>query len=542
MRMLGYLKLFSVLTSLLLLICTQAMAQKTSIVWERSFGGSFDDLATSGVKGHGNVYLITGTSSSYDGDVSGNTNRGDYWVIKLDTVGSILRAICFGGRGMDLAEQIITTYDEGYVVMGKSSSNDGDVSGNHGDSLHFDIWIIRLDSSLNILWEKCIGGSDNEKPGRIIQTRDSGFMVIGTTYSIDHDAIYNHGRNDVFISKLNSDGIVEWSKCYGGSSSDYGSDIVENINGGFTFIGYTTSNDKEVSGNHTDSNFADVWVGAINDSGQLRWQKCFGGSYDDYGARIIQISDNGFLALANTYSDDGDVNQKRLSSDYWLLKLDSLGTLEWEKCYGGNFVDAARDIKIAPDSGFYMLGTTRSWDGDVTGYHTDLPPGQGGPDLWLLKIRKTGELQWQKCLGGTGSEFAGEIVSDGKKILLMGSTNVADGDVSYVHYDSLFGYNYDYWVVKVETVDTFTAMPEILSTRNSTVSVFPNPGTHHITVIAEEDISSYAILDFSGVKVMNGSIDSHRKLDINNLSQGLYYISLWGHNYKALGGTKFIRY
>src|SRR5580765_1352179 len=144
-----------------------------SIEWQKSFGGSNDDIAYSIQQTHEGGFIAAGYSTSpNDGDVSGNHGLSDYWIVKLDAIGNIVWQKSFGGNGDDVAFSIQQTTDDGYIVAGVSPSNDGDVSGNLGDN---DYWIVKLDPAGNLAWQKCLGGSASDVATSVEQTSDGGF-------------------------------------------------------------------------------------------------------------------------------------------------------------------------------------------------------------------------------------------------------------------------------------------------------------------------------------------------------------------------------
>ncbi len=208
------------------------------------------------------------------------------------------------------------TSDGGFIVAGQTYSNDGDVSGNHGGS---DAWVVKLNSSGTILWQKCLGGTVYGAIAYSIQqTSDGGFIVGGETLSNDGDVSGNHGEFDAWVVKLDSLGDIEWQKCLGGTGWDWENSIQQTSDGGFIVAGYTNSNDGDVSGNHGSK---DYWVVKLNSSGDIEWQKCLGGTNDDWARSIKQTSDGGFIVAGFTASNDGDVSGNQGNSDAWVVKL-----------------------------------------------------------------------------------------------------------------------------------------------------------------------------------------------------------------------------
>jgi hypothetical protein len=179
----------------------------------------------------------------------------------------------------------------------------------------------------------------------------------------------------------------------------------------------------------------------------IEWQKCLGGSNWDSASSIQQTSDGDYIVAGFTYSKDGDVSGNHdyygyngYLNDGWVVKLDTSGNLLWQKCLGGSLSDVTSSIQQTSDGGYIVAGKTNSYDGDVSGYHYGL---FGRYDYWVVRLNPSGNLLWQKCLGGSGYGSSIEQTSDGGYIV-AGSTNSNDGDVSghQVDYD-------DIWVVKL---------------------------------------------------------------------------------------------
>jgi hypothetical protein len=173
-------------------------------------------------------FVIAGKSRSHDGDLDINFGLGDCWILKLDSTGSIQWSKIYGGSDWDYAYDIKQTTDGGFIVVGASASDDNCVSGNHG---YNDYWVLRLDNNGDTLWTKCYGGSKDDYAYAVEQTVDGGFIVSGYSYSTDGDVSGNHGGSDLWILRLDANGNILWSKCYGGSSSEYAYGIQQTADG-----------------------------------------------------------------------------------------------------------------------------------------------------------------------------------------------------------------------------------------------------------------------------------------------------------------------
>jgi PKD repeat protein len=285
------------------------------LVWQKCLGGSSYDWAESLEQTADGGYIVAGYTLSNDEDVSGNHGLRDYWIVKLGWSGEIKWKKCLGGNQDDYAHSIQQTADGGYVVAGLTASNNDDVSGNHGGG---DLWIVKLNESGDLVWQRCLGGKQGDYAHSIQQTADGGYVVAGLTASNNGDVSGNHGDWDYWVVKLNESGNLTWQKCLGGSKADLTQSIQQTADGGYIVAGFTYSNNGDVSGNHGDW---DYWVVKLNESGNLVWQKCLGGSRNDLAYSVLQTADGNYVVAGRTDSDNGNVRGNHGGNDYWVVKL-----------------------------------------------------------------------------------------------------------------------------------------------------------------------------------------------------------------------------
>jgi hypothetical protein len=287
-------------------------------------------------------------------------------VVKLDDIGAIQWQKCLGGSGDDRATDIQQTLDGGYIVAGQSNSNDGDVSGNHGSS---DFWIVKLDGNGNIEWQRSLGGAGFDAAQAIQQTPDEGYIVAGTSDSNDGDVTGNNGGMDYWIVKLDDTGTIQWQNSWGGTGNDNPSAILQTSDGAYVVVGATESNDGDVSENQGGW---DLWLIKLDASGSLQLQRTLGGSGDDGAGSIRETPDAGFILAGSTSSNDGDVSGNHGLDDCWIVKLDASGVLQWQRTFGGPGIDLSNAVDVTVDGGFIVGGSSSSNDGDVSG-------NNGGP-------------------------------------------------------------------------------------------------------------------------------------------------------------------
>jgi hypothetical protein len=482
-----------------------------AIQWQKCFGGTGADQGYAIQQSADGGYIVAGSTNSNNGDVTGNHdttgNSTDYWLVKLDSSGNLQWQKCFGGTDNDKATSLRQTTDGGYVVAGYTLSNDGDVTGYHG---FFDYWIVKLDNSGNILWQKCLGGTVTDFAYSIQQTTDGGYIVAGNTQSNDGDVTGNHDttgfKPDYWIVKLNGSGNLQWQKCLGGTNNEYGNSVQQTVDGGYVVAGYTNSTDGDVTGNH---GYSDNWLVKLDGSGNLQWQKCLGGTASDFAYSIQQTTDGGYVVAGYTYSNDGDVTSNHGNWDYWVIKSDSNGNLQWQKCLGGTNDDLAHSVQETADGGFIITGYTQSNDGDVTGAH-------GTYDCWLVKLNSSGNLQWQKSLGGTAWDEAHTVkqVADGGYIV-AGYTQSNDGDVTGNH-----GF-YDYWIVKLSP---YVGIEEEIN--NDAYTISPNPFTTNAIISFSSQVynATFSVYNLLGEKVTEVTGINGESFEFNrgNLQNGVY--------------------
>ena len=303
--------------------------------------------------------------------------------MKLDATGSLLWQKRYGGNGLDIANHIHLQDDGTFFITASSSSNDGNITGNHGTGGYTDGVLMKFDSNGGLLWSKCFGGSKNEEL-LDIEIINGRTYLAGYANSTDGDVPPNQKNYDVWLLALDAAGNKIYSKIYGGSQNDVAYSMTRGNDGSLTLCGYTTSNDGDVSGAKGSQ---DYWVININPAnGNLNWQRVLGGSEAEYANSIIVDADGGYLVGGVSYSNDGDVAGALGEGDYWLVKLNANGSINWKQNVGGSGNDYLRQLLY--HSGlkeYYLCGDSDSGDGDFNG-------GHGEVDFGIIKFKKIDTL------------------------------------------------------------------------------------------------------------------------------------------------------
>jgi hypothetical protein len=431
-------------------IATAVNAQE--IKWQKTFGGLVQDELASIRETRDSGYIIGGWSSS---GISGNKtvpSKGltDYWVIKCDKSGNIEWQKAYGGNNDDFLRDIRPTSDGGYICGGTSYSGwSGDKTDfSHGNS---DYWVFKIDSVGNIQWQITIGGVARDDLYSILELADGSFLCGGLSESgiSWNKSEVCQGSYDYWVVKLDMNGSIQWQNTIGGASPDFFEHLSPTSDGGSICSG---TSDSGISGDKTVSNkgFSDAWIVKLDSLGNIEWQKGFGGSLADGITSIEQTSDLGYiLGVASRSNISGDKTEmSRGDMDYWILKLDALGNISWQKTLGGSDMDLLIKTKETSDGSFILAGNSYS---GISGDKTE--PLLGSVAIWIIKLSSYGIIEWQNTIGSGYYDvlYSLDFCNDGD--ILIGGTSFS--------YSSLFdktenGYgSFDYWPMRLSSKFNF---------------------------------------------------------------------------------------
>lgn len=391
-----------------------------------TIGGTKNESAQSVVNTPDGGYAILGHTQSMDGDISNKTDTSfDYWLLKFDASGQEQWQKVYGGSDDDRGEDLITTNDGGYAILGSSKSNDGDVSNNSGSN---DFWVAKLDASGIIIWEKSFGYVGADSAFSIIQTQDNGFLLSGVLDVSASDGAGNnrmnmerHAGGDYWVIKIDAMGDLQWSRYFGGTFTDTAYDSVQTQDGNFLIMGSSDSDDVDINNNKGTYDF---WVVKLNNTGTLLWEKSFGGSEIDEARAITTTADGNFFIAGDSRSNDIDLSTNNGAADVWIIKINSDGDLLWEKTFGGSSFDGVKAIYKTQNNEFLVAGNSRSSDGNLT-------KNNGQNDAWIFKINAQGNVMWQKTIGGNDVDLLMGITElNNGSIVGVGNTNSSDIDIS----------------------------------------------------------------------------------------------------------------
>jgi uncharacterized repeat protein (TIGR01451 family) len=383
----------------LLFSASAVFSQAPGIRWQQTSGGAKNEFAYFSFKTIDNCVIVISETFATSVDVK---------VEKFSLDGTSLWKKTLGGSLEDVPISYLHNPDGSFLIVIMSESNDGDITNNHGS---LDIWVCKLDNNGNLIWQNSFGGSDGENPGEIARTPDGNYVIAGNTGSNDGDVTGNNGDEDLWVIKISdSNGALIWQKALGGSRAeeDFSQQVVVANDGSIYAITGTVSNDGLVSGNHGTGDNGDIWVVKLNSSGTVLWTKCLGGVGDDYNADI-KIGPSGDIFITgivyNSFELPSFHGNGTDMGDIYFARVSPNGDLLFQKCFGSTANDNTEpsiDILSLENDGSVVLGgEVQGGDGDVVGFHGS--PGKS--DIWIFKINASGNIVWQRTLGGSGDDI-----------------------------------------------------------------------------------------------------------------------------------------
>jgi hypothetical protein len=363
----------------------------SSTGWGRTYGGTGHDRAYSVVATSDGGYAIAGYTRSF------GAGESDFWLVKTDEFGYAEWNRTYGGTETDWARSLVATSDGGYAIAGYKNSAS---------------WLVKTDGLGNMEWNKTYEGEISS----LVVASDGGYALAGINgYFGEPD------WSDFWLVKTDEFGNAEWNKTYGGPQNERAYSVVNTSDGGYTIAGYTESFD-------IIGDYGNFWLVKTDAAGNVEWNQTYTGTQETWFSLVesycslIVTSDGGY-ALAG-YANSFGVGY----GDFWLLKIDVSGNLQWNKTYpgGGLDRDIARSVVETDDGGYAIAGETTSF-------------GAGGFDFWLVKTDEFGNMEWSQTYGGAESDGAYSLVatSDGGYAIAGYTESVVNGD-------------YDFWLIKTD--------------------------------------------------------------------------------------------
>ncbi len=368
-----------------------------------------------------------------------NDNEPEEMAMEMEPIAAITTISNIGGSLNDNANAVIATLDGGYAILGHTQSADGDVTDKTDTS--FDYWLLKYDEEGTLQWSKSYGGSGDDRGNAIVQTSDGGYAIVGYSTSADGDVSQNAGAQDYWIVKVNAVGELQWERSYGFSGRDEALSILETSDQGFLVVGELDVTASQGEGTtlqrqrHAGGNY---WALKLDSNGMLEWSNFFGGTFTDSAFEVVAANDEGYLIIGSSDSNDIDISEHKGSYDFWVVKITAEGSLQWQKSYGGSEIDQARAAVATENGNYLIVGDTRSTDQDVG-------VNNGGADVWLVHIDADGGILWESTFGGSAFDVGRDISpSQDGGYFITGSSRSLDGPLTANN-----GKN-DVWVLKID--------------------------------------------------------------------------------------------
>lgn len=450
-------RLFGVISIVLVLLAVAGSGSQDStapeVLWTKTFGTpNAPELAKKVRQTLDGGYILVGGAV--------RPRSGHYvYLIKTHPSGNLQWEKTLGDGKSDWGFDVQQTSDGGYIIAGADNGS-GDDHDDRDFSRSSDVYLIKTDASGNVQWEKKFGGDRADKALRAQQTSDGGYIIIGVTAS------FRDGPWDVYLVKTDASGNLQWQKTFGTKGEDWGQAVQQTPDGGYILAGHIQVGEKEIIRPKKDSTpfqshglergkqgekgirqrkdsiispnpnprfraeaekeiwqkkdsipIFSVYVVRTDSSGNLIWEKSFGGKENNAKGYAIKIAPDGGYIVAATIGTRG-----KGDNDFYLLKVDTKGNMLWEKRFG---VPVARenvwDLDVTVDGGYIPAGET------IKGTR-----GKHDIDVFVVRTDADGNLVWKKVIGETGTLFNDwargvQRTSDGGYIL-AGMTTSANGN------------------------------------------------------------------------------------------------------------------
>jgi predicted SpoU family rRNA methylase len=359
-------------------------------IWQKPFGGDKDDIAYGVSPTDDGGFCVVGSTRTI------GKGKTDAIVLKMDKSGKILWKKVFGKEKKELFEDVVETADKSIVAVGSSKS--------YSKSGNYSIFVVKLSKDADVIWIKSFGGDGKDYARAVCNAEDGAVVIVGATKS------YGKGSYDFFVTKLDKDGKIVWSKTYGGEDLDAAYAVESTKDGGFIIAGATESYG---SGN------SDYYIVKIDSNGKELWSKTIGGKKEDtlYGVKELK---DGYVFVGESRSYG---SQKR---DLTVLKTDKNGNEIFHKFFGYKNHEYARAVELTDKGDILVAGVTKSM-------------GHGRADFYLLELdSKNGKLINSVTFGGKKNDYA------------RGMTKLKDGSFVVVGESESFNEDaYDFHMINI---------------------------------------------------------------------------------------------
>lgn len=411
-------------------------------------------------------YFIAGVTTK------NSPNDSDLYMIKTNSVGDTLWTKSYGGSQPEYPYSMIASNDGNYFVLGFTRSFGGGIS---------NIWLLKMDPNANVIWSQTYGGSGTHEGHEIIATSDGNFAICGES------------NGDMLLAKIDQGGnLLSWN-VYGGGQSESAHSLKQAQDGGFVLLGYTFSSGAGMS---------DIYLVKTDFSGNMSWNKTYGGAYNDEGSYILANSDGTFTLDAELSS-----GSTLADLDVYVLKVDASGGVIWSNTYGGTDKDVTHYIQPTSDGGYVISCISRSF-------------GWTNPNMWIVKTDGSGNTQWTRNFGSWYHDHS------------YGIKQTSDGGYIAVGHSEDSTPTIHLMLVKMDANGN-VGMNEPLVMKD--IRIYPNPTEGMIRIgmgnVQNEPWTSLKVSNSLGEVLHQEPLDpsstaGEKTIDLKGHSPGIYFVSL----------------
>ncbi|UCE23499.1 MAG: T9SS type A sorting domain-containing protein [Candidatus Zixiibacteriota bacterium] len=442
-----------------LLAVASPAARSQDLLWSNNYGGPYHEFGHACQQTTEGDYLLLGSTYSY------GSGSFDIYLVRVDTLGNKVSSATFGGALTEYGYDLHRTSDGGFVIVGSTKSFGA------GEK---DVYLIRLNASGQPIWSKTFGGPLDDEGRSVRQTADNGFIICGGTFSS------GAGYQDVFLIKTDANGNLSWQRTYGGAGGESGSAVRQTADGGYIVVGSTGS---------FGEGYSSIYVVRTNQNGDSLWATTYGGPRADYGYTVEIARDGGFVFAGATASYGAG------SNDAYLIKTDPLGTVEWDRTYGGSDDDRVYSIVETGAGNFILGGNTLSFSSSF--------------NIYIVKADPNGNLIWDQDYGGSESDYCERVFSD-----MRGNLVVVGRSFSYSAGGS------DMYVLKIGgdvQTDVMEPIPGMLPEEFQLAQNYPNP--FNMSTVIEFSLLRRSQVSLTIYNILGQKI---RQWDAESLPAGSY--------------------
>lgn len=473
-------------TIIVFILLSYTISGQISLKSSTTIGGSSFDSASGIIETPDNKFIIAGSSSSDDLDMSTNIGSNDIILIQMNTENEIEWIKNYGGSEDDKADDIIQTEEGGYLLVGGSRSSDFQVSSNQGLS---DVWIVKLNEMGDIQWQLSVGDTLWDDSRDVIQNSEGDYVILSRTQK-------EQTFDDCLLTKVDQQGNLVWNKTFGGSEEEWPAKILE-TNDGYFLVGSSESSDMDVSSNNGETDF---WILKTDFDGNKLWDRNYGELGYEIATSAIMTQDGHIIIIGRAYNADQADN----NGDYWITKIDQNGEMIWDKRYGGSEIDNPTQIEETADRNLNIIGFSSSSD-------RDLESNNGNNDFWFLQLDENGDKLNSFSFGGSDIDRLTQMSTTNGKIFVAGHSYSDDYDIA-----SNNGFS-DIWFGEL---DITSSINETISGDN--ITCWPNPTNDilHLEIPSNEQLISFTLCNLNGAYLI---ATNKNTLDLTSYNAGCYY-------------------